>query len=67
MGHIWPKLLLQKGYRVVGDLEGRARIWVGNLRKLGILDRVELCSMVLTDFRSTLQTLDKVKPTRFTI
>jgi len=33
-----------------------------NLTRLGILERVERVSMVLTDFRSTLQVLENVKP-----
>jgi GDPmannose 4,6-dehydratase len=55
-------LLLRKGYRVVGTSRDAHVSLFDNLHTLGIFDRVEQLSMVLTDFRSTLQTLDKVKP-----
>jgi len=61
-GAYLANLLLEKGYRVVGTSRDAQAASFTNLYKLGIFDRVELRSMVLTDFRSTLQTLDKVRP-----
>ena len=61
-GSYLAKLLLEKGYRVVGTSRDAQVASFGNLRRLGVKDDVECCSMVLTDFRSTLQTLARVKP-----
>jgi GDPmannose 4,6-dehydratase len=61
-GAYLANLLLKKGYRVVGTSRDAHVSTFGNLHQLGIFDRVERLSMVLTDFRSTLQTLDRVKP-----
>jgi GDPmannose 4,6-dehydratase len=54
--------LLGLGYRVVGTSRDAQAATFANLHVLGIADRVELRSMVLTDFRSVLQTLTKVRP-----
>lgn len=56
------KLLLEKGYHVVGTSRDSQLSSFDNLERLHIRDDVERCSMVLSDFRSTLQTLAKVKP-----
>lgn len=61
-GAYLARLLLEKGYRVVGTSRDAQSASIGNLRCLGIADRVELESMALTDFRSILQTLAKVRP-----
>jgi GDPmannose 4,6-dehydratase len=61
-GSYLAKLLLDKGYRVVGTSRDAQVASFGNLRRLGVKDDVECCSMVLTDFRSTLQTITRVKP-----
>jgi GDPmannose 4,6-dehydratase len=61
-GAYLAKLLLQKGYRVVGTSRDAQVSSFTNLKRLGLLDAVECSSMVLTDFRSTLQTLVRVKP-----
>ena len=61
-GSYLAKLLLEKGYRVVGTSRDAQVASFGNSRRLGVKDDVECCSMVLTDFRSTLQTLARVKP-----
>ena len=55
-------LLLDKGYHVTGTSRDAQVASFGNLATLGIRDRIELESMVLTDFRSTLQTLKKAAP-----
>ena len=61
-GAYLAKLLLKKGYRVVGTSRDAQVSSFTNLKRLGIRDAVECRSMVLTDFRSTLQTLVRVKP-----
>src|SRR5262245_41184881 len=61
-GAYLAKLLLGKGYRVVGTSRDSQLSSFDNLNRLRIREDVECCSMVLTDFRSTLQTLGRVKP-----
>lgn len=61
-GAYLAQLLLGKGYRVVGTSRDAQASSFGNLRRLDIRERVAVESMVLTDFRSTLQTLAKVEP-----
>ena len=61
-GAYLAKLLLEKGYRVVGTSRDALASSFFNLHQLSIFDDVELESMVLTDFRSALQTLEKTKP-----
>jgi len=56
------RLLLEKGYRVVGTARDAQVSSFGNLLRLGIRDQVETVSMTLTDFRSVIQTLDRTKP-----
>jgi GDPmannose 4,6-dehydratase len=61
-GTYLAKLLLEKGYRVVGTSRDAQMASFGNLRRLGIRDLVSVVSMALTDFRSVLHTLSKVRP-----
>jgi GDPmannose 4,6-dehydratase len=61
-GAYLAKLLLEKGYHVVGTSRDAQVANFANLDRLSIADHVERESMVLTDFRSTLQTIAKVKP-----
>lgn len=61
-GAYLAKLLLQKGYRVVGTSRDAALSPFVNLQQLGIRERVETVSMVPTDFRSVLQTIQDVRP-----
>ncbi len=61
-GAYLAELLLDKGYRVVGTSRDATTNSFANLRRLGIADRIGTASMVLTDFRSVLQTLDRVEP-----
>ena len=61
-GAYLAQFLLGKGYRVAGTSRDAL---VGNfhgLARLGIRDRVEVWSMALNDFRSVLQTLNRVAP-----
>jgi GDPmannose 4,6-dehydratase len=61
-GSYLANLLLEKGYRVVGTSRDAQATSFGNLHRLGISDRIELRSMVPTDFESALQILDAVRP-----
>ena len=61
-GAYLAKLLLEKGYHVVGTSRDAQASSFENLRRLSILDEIELELMILTDFRSALQTLAKTKP-----
>jgi GDPmannose 4,6-dehydratase len=61
-GSYLAKLLLEKGYRVTGTSRDAQVASFANLDRLLITDHVERESMVLTDFRSTLQTIKKVRP-----
>jgi len=54
--------LLNQGYRVVGTSRDAQTADFSNLIRLGIRQQVAVASMVLTDFRSTLQTLAKTEP-----
>ena len=56
------RLLLEKGYRVVGGSRDAQITPFTNLARLGIRERVTLESVSLNDFRSVLQTLSKVDP-----
>jgi GDPmannose 4,6-dehydratase len=61
-GAYLANLLLEKGYHVIGTSRDAQTASFANLERLSIRDDVERCSMVLTDFRSTLQTIAKAKP-----
>lgn len=61
-GAYLAKLLLEKGYTVYGTSRDAQFSSFQNLIKLGIKDKVHLCSMALTDFRSVLQVISKIKP-----
>lgn len=56
------KLLLEKGYRVIGSSRDATMSDFGNLKRLGIYDQVEYISMAHCDFRSVLQAMTKSKP-----
>jgi GDPmannose 4,6-dehydratase len=61
-GAYLAKMLLSKGYYVIGASRDAQVAPFTNLVRCGIRDDVEVASMVLTDFRSTLQTLSKAHP-----
>lgn len=61
-GAYLARLLLDRGYDVTGTSRDAQVASFANLSALGIRERVALDSMVLTDFRSTLQTLSKIQP-----
>lgn len=61
-GSYLARLLLDKGYQVFGTSRDAQVSSFSNLSKLGIREQVTLDSMVLTDFRSVIQTLSKAEP-----
>ncbi len=61
-GAYLARLLLEKAYRVVGTSRDAHIGSFQGLALLGVLDKVEICSMALNDFRSVLQTLNRVVP-----
>lgn len=61
-GAYLARLLLDKGYVVHGASRDAQTAGFDLLRKLGILQDVRPESMTITDFRSVLQTLNRVKP-----
>lgn len=61
-GAYLSRLLLDKGYEVIGASRDAMASSFGGLKSLGIRDRVATTSMAVTDFRSVLQTLDKYRP-----
>jgi GDPmannose 4,6-dehydratase len=61
-GAYLARLLLGKGYTVVGTSRDAQMSSFGNLLALGIRDRVEVVSASLGEFRSVLQVLKTVEP-----
>lgn len=61
-GAYLAKLLLGKGYEVWGTSRDAQMSDFANLRRLGIRERVRLCSMAPNDFRSVLAVLSQVNP-----
>ncbi len=61
-GSLLARLLLEKGYEVVGTSRDAELSSFSKLAQLGIRDRVKTCSMSMTDFRSVLQVLSETKP-----
>ena len=61
-GAYLAQLLLARGYEVVGTSRDAQVASLGNLARLGIRERVQMESAVITDFRSVLQALAKVQP-----
>lgn len=61
-GAYLSKLLLERGYRVIGTSRDAQMGTFGNLARIGLKDRVELVSMTSNDFRSVLQALTTYEP-----
>ena len=61
-GSYLARLLLDKGYTVVGTSRDAQTASFANHDRLGIRGRVETVSMTLTDFRSVLQVVDDARP-----
>lgn len=61
-GAYLSSLLLEKGYAVFGTSRDAQMSSFDNLARLGIRERVQLISMVPTDFRSVIQVFLNVEP-----
>jgi GDPmannose 4,6-dehydratase len=61
-GGYLAKLLVDKGYHVIGTSRDAQVASLRNLERLGVRDKVEVVSMALTDFRSVLQVLASSHP-----
>lgn len=61
-GAYLARLLLSKGYEVVGTSRDAMASSFSSLRQLEILDQVRTVSMAITDFRSVLHTLKQHAP-----
>lgn len=61
-GAYLTRLLLEKGYEVFGGSRDATTNTFDNLKKLGLKEQIQLVSINICDFRSTLQTIIKVKP-----
>ncbi len=61
-GSYLAKLLLDKGYDVIGTSRDASSSSFSNLNTLGIREQVRLESMSLNEFRSVLQVLSHIKP-----
>ena len=61
-GAFLAKLLLDSGCDVIGTSRDAQVSSFGNLRRLGIYDRISLESMAINDFRSVLGVLRKISP-----
>jgi GDPmannose 4,6-dehydratase len=62
-GSYLAELLLKKGYEVHGTSRDADLSNFFGLKKLGIIDKIELHSMSLIDFRSVMQIILQVEPT----
>ncbi len=61
-GAYLARLLLEKGYEVVGSSRDAQISSFSNLGQLGIRNKVRLESMALNDFRSVLQVVSRTQP-----
>lgn len=61
-GSLLAKFLINKGYQVVGTSRDAEMTRFDNLARLGVRERVKVCSMTLNDFRSVLQVLTEIEP-----
>jgi GDPmannose 4,6-dehydratase len=61
-GAYLARLLLEKGYEVVGTSRDAMTASFSSLKHLGLLDQVQTASMAINDFRSVLQRLKDFAP-----
>lgn len=61
-GAYLSKLLLTKGYKVYGGSRDIGSSNFDNLKKLNVLEQINLVSISVSDFRSVLQVIMKIKP-----
>jgi len=62
-GAYLAKLLLEKGYEVFGGSRNAQIESFKNLERLGIKKDIHFLSINITDFRNTLQSISKIRPT----
>lgn len=63
-GAYLARLLLERGYAVHGTSRDREMSTFFNLSRLGVREKVHLHSAIPSDFRSVLQVINRVEPTR---
>jgi len=56
------RLLLEKGYEVVGTSRDAMAASFANLERLGIRERIQTASVAINDFRSVLSAIQRYKP-----
>jgi GDPmannose 4,6-dehydratase len=61
-GAYLSKLLIDKGYDVYGGSRDATTNTFENLKRLGIKDKLSLVSINITDFRSTIQNINLIRP-----
>ena len=61
-GAYLAELLVGKGYEVFGTSRDANANTFGNLKRIGVLERVQLISMAPTDFRSVITAISRVQP-----
>jgi GDPmannose 4,6-dehydratase len=61
-GAYLAKLLLEKGYRVVGTSRDATTASFANLHRLSIREHIECQSMTLNNFNNVIQVLSRIKP-----
>jgi GDPmannose 4,6-dehydratase len=61
-GAYLARLLLEKGYAVVGTSRDAEANEFRNLKTLGLRERVDLVSMTLNDFRSVAKVIERARP-----
>ncbi len=61
-GAYLSKLLLGKGYKVIGTSRDTKRSNCNHLDQLGIFDEIEILAMAINDFRSVLNVFKKTRP-----
>ena len=61
-GSYLAKLLVDRGYEVVGTSRDAQMASLGSLARLGIRDQVRMVSAAINDFRSVLQLVARVQP-----
>ena len=64
-GSYLAKLLLEKGYHVVGGERRNASGNLWRLKKLGIEDSIEISDFELSEFTNIYRNIDKYKPDEF--
>lgn len=61
-GAFLTDFLLKKNYKIIGTSRDAQIGYFGNLKKLGLFDKITLASMAPNDFRSVLEVLKKHRP-----